>query len=68
LLAHGADLAEHGHHRVGLLDRGNLSDKIKRLAAATWAMMGLGFAGPGFLGYRRNKTASDAGPITAPTL
>ena len=27
---------------------------------ATWAMMGLGFAGLGFLGYRRNKTASVA--------
>jgi hypothetical protein len=25
---------------------------------ATWAMTGLGFAGLGFLGYRRNKTAS----------
>jgi hypothetical protein len=35
---------------------------------ATWAVMGLGFAGLGFLGYRRNKTAYAAGPITAPTL
>jgi hypothetical protein len=29
----GADLADHDQHRVGLLDRGKLSDKIKRLAA-----------------------------------
>ena len=27
---------------------------------ATWAMMGLGFVGLGFLGYRRNKTTSVA--------
>jgi hypothetical protein len=31
-------------------------------------MMGLGFAGLGFIGWRRNKTASAAGPIAAPTL
>jgi hypothetical protein len=68
LPAHGADLADDDHHLVGLLGRGNLRDKIKRLAAATWAMMGLGFAGPGFLGYRRNKAASTAGPTTTPTL
>jgi hypothetical protein len=68
LPAPGADFVEHDYHRVGRLDRGNLSDKIKGLAAATWAMMGLGFAGPGFLGFRGKKTASDAGPITAPTL
>jgi hypothetical protein len=35
---------------------------------ATWAMMGLGFAGLGFIGRRRNKTASAAGQIASPTL
>jgi hypothetical protein len=51
-----------GHYAtMGQGTKVNLTQSVSGVPEpSTWAMMGLGFAGLGFLGYRRNKAASVA--------
>jgi hypothetical protein len=58
---------ESDNHTVGHYETMGQGTKVNLVQSvsgvpepSTWAMMGLGFAGLGFLGYRRNKTASVA--------